>query len=158
MNAGTANDLTLTAGGPLLLGANDVTGATVSLNASGLISQTTGVITAATLNIAANGAVTLASANRIANLGTFDNQQAGAVAITDATTLTLTSAIDAGTGNDLTLTTTGAGHGIALNGNAITGNTVTLASAGLVSDTTAGIVTASDPRRHREWRRHAGRH
>ncbi len=146
VNAGATNDLTLTmigAGHGLVLGSNAVTGALVTLTSTDIISQSAaGVITASTLDLEANGAVTLNGINNnIGNFGRFVDLGAD-ISVTLGATLNLTGEFSAGTHN-LTLTTTGAGHDIVLGGNPVTGATVTLTSAGGISQTSAGVITAT---------------
>jgi hypothetical protein len=91
------------------------------------IAQTAGIISGTTLFGSSNGATTLNDANLLTNLGPFANVGAGGFALTNAQTLTVTGALDAGTGA-LGLTTT-AGN-LALGAGLTAGTTVTLTSAG----------------------------
>ena len=67
------------------------------------------MITATTLTGSSVGGAALNSTNLLTNLGAFTNTGAGGFALTNAQTLTVTGAVDAGTAT-LGLTTTGAGH------------------------------------------------
>jgi fibronectin-binding autotransporter adhesin len=122
-----------------------LTGGTVSLNETGSIVQNSaGIITASTLTGSAGGSVpaeseALTANNAIVDLGAFIAE--GGFSLDDATALTITGAINAGTGN-LTLTTTGTGHGLSIDGT-LTGATVDLASSSTIIQSKAGIITAT---------------
>ena len=151
INTGTGN-LTITDAGPegtsdnsaLIIDA-PINGGIVTLSATGNITQNSaGIITASTLTgntfgpIAGESA-TFSANNAIANLGAF-TATAG-FTLNDATPLSVTGAINAGT-NNLTLTTTGANNGLSINA-PITGGTVDLVSAGALTQNSAGIITAT---------------
>ncbi len=140
VDAGTSNSLTLTTtnGGPLTLSANlTAVGGSVGLSSAGALSQTAGVITTAVLNGSSAGGANLSKANQFDALAGFTNTGVGNVAITDAkaTGLTTSGAIDAGSGNTLTLTTTNGGS-LTLQGNVT-------ASSGAVDLVSAGALTQS---------------
>jgi filamentous hemagglutinin family protein len=120
---------------------------TVTLTSAGLIDESTGAIAANTLTGSSVGGATLTGSNSIAQLGAFDNTSSGNIALTDAATLSVVGAVgdQAGDVGDVTLTTTGAGHGMTLAANITSGTatgtgTVTLDSAGTISQT-AGKIT-----------------
>jgi hypothetical protein len=122
-----------------------LTGGTVTLTAAGSITQNiAGIITASTLTGSSGGDVpvestTLTADNAITNLGAFVAE--GGFTLHDTKALTVTGAVNAGSGN-LTLTTAGSGSNLAIDG-ALTGATVDLASAGALGQNSAGILTAS---------------
>ena len=88
-----------------------------------------------------HGTVALTAANVITDLGAFTTNGNNAFALTDARDLTVTGAVNAGTG-DLALTTTGSGSDIVLD-NTLHGGTVTLASAATISGNSSGKITAT---------------
>ena len=116
-NAGTGNlALTTTGAGSNIEIQNLVTtGGAVALNSGGTIAESgSGAVDAAALSGSSVGGTTLNGANQIATLDAFTNTGAGGFALTDAGSLAVNGAVDAGTG-DLALTTTGAGSDIAFN-------------------------------------------
>ena len=146
VDAGSGNTLTLTTtnGGPLSL-TTDLTasGGTVDLVSAGALTQTAGVVTAGTLTGSSTGGASLTDANLFDTLAGFTNTGPGAVSINDAqiSGLTVTSVLNAGTGNTLTLTTSGGPLTLAANLSAA-GGTVDLVSAGALTQT-AGVITAA---------------
>ena len=120
----------------------------LSLVSSGKIDESAGAMTAGALTGSSVGGATFTGTNHIASLYGFTNSGSGGFDFTDAGSLVVapygTGTIDAGSGN-LTLTTTGAGHGIGLQDNLVAGSatgtqTITLDSAGSISQT-AGTIT-----------------
>ena len=106
----TANNapLNLIASAPLLTldaGLNVGTGA-LSLSSSGAISQTGGAITAATLSGQTVTGVNLAGANFVTNLGSFANTGTGGFVFNNAQALTVSGAINGGSGGLTAITTT----------------------------------------------------
>jgi hypothetical protein len=85
--------------------------------------------------------VTLNAANVFTNLGAFTTGGNYAFSLTDAHDLTVTGAVNAGTGA-LTLTTTGSGNDIIVN-NTLHGGTVKLASAATIASNSSGKITAT---------------
>jgi hypothetical protein len=144
----TVNAVKLLNTGALSIGTITVgTGAgTVTLGIPGLavgpVSET-GSITAATLNGTTQNGATLNRANLLSQIGAFTNTGTGDVAITNAASLTVAAGIDAGAGNTLTLTTTGAQHALILgSGTLSAGGTVNLVSANRIDQSAGGIITA----------------
>ncbi len=120
-------DIDATASGTFDINAAIDESGTVRLDAAGAISEGgSGAITASTLTGSSHGAVTLSAANTIADMGAFTTAN-NAFHLTDAHGLTLTGAVNAGTGN-LALTTTGSRHNLVVD-QALTGHVVTLTSA-----------------------------
>jgi len=117
--------------------------AALILVAGGLVNQSSGAaISVASLSGSTIGAVTLTAINQIGTLGTFATG-GGDFALTDNETLTVTGAVNAGTG-DISLTTTGAGDGIVLAAGLTSADTVDLVSAGTIAHSSAGIITATN--------------
>ncbi len=115
----------------------------LTLATTGSDTQTSGVITAGWLRGSSDGGASFDDANEIGALGAFANTGSGGFALTDGETLKVNGAIGAGTG-DLSLTTTGAGSSIAINRAITAGGTVTLTSAGSISQSAAlGSITAA---------------
>jgi len=143
VNTGTAGlTLTTTGSGNGIVVNNTLTGGTVKLaSAATILSNSSGKITATTLTGFSHGAATLNAANVITNLGAFTTGGNYAFAFTDALDLTVTGAVNTGSGA-LTLTTTGNGHDIVVN-NTLTGGTVTLASAGVIGSNSSGRIIAT---------------
>jgi hypothetical protein len=147
VDAGTKGALTLTAtgGGLLTLAANlTAGGGAVDLVSSGAISQASGVITATVLTGSSSGGASLTDANLFDTLAGFTNTGIGNVSITDAQAsgLTVFSAVDAGAGNTLTLTTTGGSLTLAAN-LAAAGGAVDLISAGAITQPQGAISTGA---------------
>ena len=146
VNTGTGSLTLISLGFSNVLTINaPLTGGTVTLTAAGSITQNiAGIITASTLTGSSGGDVpvestTLTADNAITNLGAFVAE--GGFTLHDTKALTVTGAVNAGSGN-LTLTTAGSGSNLAIDG-ALTGATVDLASAGALGQNSAGILTAS---------------
>jgi mucin-19 len=145
VNAGTGTLALTTSGTGNSLAVDQAisTTGTVDLVSAGTISESaTGTITAATLTGSASGGATMSRANHVANLGAFTNTGAGGFALTDGTTLTMTGAVNSGTGS-LTLTTTGTGSNIAVNNALASGSSAVLTSAGTIGEGSAGLITAA---------------
>jgi filamentous hemagglutinin family protein len=131
---------TVGSGSNLVLDAG-ITGADVSLVSGGTIGQSAaGLIAAAGLTGRAAGAVTLDSANQVANLDAFSTGNAG-FSFVDSAALKVQGILDAGTGN-VTLQTTGRRHNIALTG-MIDGGTLDVIATGRISESGPGRITAT---------------
>ncbi len=117
----------------------------VTLIDTGTLDETTGAIDAAILKGSSAGGATLNGANLIGELETFTNSGAGGFALTDGESLTVNgtnTVVNGGTG-DLSLTTTGTGDNIVIDKAIKAGGTVTLNSAGTITENiSTGIVTA----------------
>ena len=141
VNAGTAGVTLATTGGTNAMTlAASLTGGTVTLNSAGTITQTAGIINATTLMGSSHGATTLTAANTIANLGAFTTGGNNAFNLTDAHSLNVNGAVNAGTAG-VTLATTGGTNAMTLAAS-LTGGTVTLNSAGTITQT-AGVINAT---------------
>jgi hypothetical protein len=144
INIGAGN-LTLTTGsGENLTLDAALTGSTVDLISGGQISQNSAGLITASAHLAGSsvGGATLTAANLIGGFDAFTNTGGGNVSLTDAQSLYIgTGGVNAGSGT-LTLTTTGAGHNLSVT-NALTGGVVDLVSAGTISESGAGLITAS---------------
>ncbi len=138
VDAGTGKLALRTTSGDLVLAAGLTAGTTVTLSSAGTISQVAGVITADTLTGSSVDGATLNEANLLTHLGAFSNTGTGDLALTNAQTLNVIGAVDAGTGA-LALTTTSGD--LALAAGLTAGTTVTLTSAGTINQT-AGVITA----------------
>jgi filamentous hemagglutinin family protein len=117
---------------------------TATLTDTGSISESgAGAIIANTFEGASAGGATLNGANQIITIKGFANTGAGGFTLEDAVngTLTVTSAINAGSGN-LSLTTTAFGTNIAIDAPITAGGIVTLLPVNLLSQNSAGIITA----------------
>ena len=147
VDSGAGNTLTLTtAGGPLTLAANlTAVGGTVDLVSAGSLIQTAGVVTTGTLTGSATGGASLTGANLFDTLAGLTNTGAGAVSIVDAKAsgLTVNTAVDAGTGNTLTLTTTNGGPLTLVANLTAAGGAVDLVAAGALTQTAGMITTAT---------------
>jgi filamentous hemagglutinin family protein len=134
--------LTTTTGGLTLDADVTATGSTATLNSAGTITQPGGVITAFTLTGSSVGGATLTKINAVGTLGPFDDTGIGnttGFSFTDGQALNTTGVVSS-TG-PLTLTTTVGG--LTLGGDVTaSGQTVTLASAGAITQT-AGSITAA---------------
>jgi filamentous hemagglutinin family protein len=134
--------LTTTTGGLTLGGNVTAAGKVVTLTSTGAISQTAGVITAATLTGSSIDGATLAQGNAVSTLGPFSDTGTGnttGLSFTDGQALQ-TSGVVSSTGPLALTTTTG---GLTLGGDVTAnGRTVTLTSAGAISQT-AGVITAA---------------
>jgi hypothetical protein len=144
VDAGAGATLTLTTSdGPLTLAANlAAAGGTVDLVSAGALDQTAGIITTATLTGSSIGGASLTDANLFASLAGFTNTGVGNVSITDARAsgLTVTSAVEAGAGATVILTTTNGGSLTLAANLTAAGGTVDLISAGSLTQT-SGIIT-----------------
>ena len=142
VNAGTAGlTLTTTGAGSDIMVNSTLTGGTVTLaSAATISSNSSGKVTATTLTGSSHGAVTLTAANTITNLGAFTTGGNNAFALTDAHSLNVSGAVNAGTAG-LTLATTGGTNAMTLAAS-LTGGTVTLNSAGTINQT-AGVINAT---------------
>lgn len=142
IDAGTGN-LTLEAPGPYgswLIEA-PLTGGSVELEANGSIGASpSGIITAKTLSGVAGYGVNLTADNAIGNLGAFSSYNTP-FQLTTTTPLTVTGAVDVGTGA-LILTTTGAGSNLTIDA-PLTAATVTLNSGGTIASNSSGVITAT---------------
>ena len=142
----TDNSLTLNAAGSIAIN-NTITGSNAGssliLTSAGAITQAAGgAITVGTLSGSSVGGASLTAANLFDTLDGFTNTGVGAVSITDAqaTGLTVNAAVDAGSGNTLTLMTTSGGSLTLSASVSAAAGTVDLISAGALSQT-AGIIT-----------------
>ncbi|MGE3282893.1 MAG: beta strand repeat-containing protein [Alphaproteobacteria bacterium] len=111
----------------------------VTLTSQGAITEAAdAAITASSLSVTSVGGATLTGANKVATLSA-SNGNSGLFSFTNEDPLAVSFASSAG---DLTLTTTGGtGSTLTLDGD-VTGNLVTLTSAGPISQT-AGVITAA---------------
>ena len=146
VDAGSGNTLALTTtnAGPLTLSANvSAAGGAVDLVSAGFLNQAAGVITTASLSGSSVGGASLADANLFDSLAGITNTGVGNASITDAKAsgLTVTSLVDAGAGNTLTLTTANGGPLTLSASVSAAGGAVDLVSAGAI-DQTAGLITA----------------
>lgn len=140
--------LTTTGAGSNLVisGTIKANGHTLTTTSSGTIDESAGTLTAATIMGSSVGGGTFTGTNLIGTVNGFTNTGASGFSFKDGTALDVTGNIDAGTGA-LTLVTTGAStNGITLGANLIAGaatgtQTVTLTSAGAITETT-GTITA----------------
>ncbi|MGN2248432.1 hypothetical protein ACFWZ3_17290, partial [Frateuria sp. GZRR35] len=133
-NGGLGN-LALTTTGPSsdLILASNLTGNTVTLGAGRNINQTGGAISATSLTGHSVGTTSLNGPNQIGGLGSFT---AASFALTNAQALAVTGTVNGGASTALT-TTTG---DLAIDG-AVKGTTVTLTSAGAITEGTSGVIT-----------------
>jgi hypothetical protein len=110
-----------------------VVGSAVSLESEGTISSnSSGKIKATMLTGSSHGAVAPNGTNVIDNLGTFSSGGNNALSLTDAHSLRTLGTVDAGTAA-LSLTTSGAGHNLNIEGT-LAGGAVTLTSAGFIRE------------------------
>jgi filamentous hemagglutinin family protein len=142
----TVGAMTLVSGSDITIAsAVTGTGQTVTLTSGGTLSESTaGTIAAGTLTGSSVTGTSLNNFNQISNLGAFANTTSGGLSVTDNQTLTTTGTVSNTVGALSLTTTTG---DLKLN-SAITGTgqTVTLTSAGAISQTgviTAGTLTGS---------------
>ena len=106
VNAGTAGlTLTTTGIGDDIFENSTLTGGTVTLASGATISETGGVINATTLTGSSHGTVALNGANVLTNLGGFTTNGNNAFSLTDAHSLNVNGAVNAGTAG-ITLATT----------------------------------------------------
>ena len=114
----TGNTVTLTttgAGSNVMLQAAVTAASAVTLDATGTIDQTAGVITAATLTGVSVGGASLTGQNLVGSLGPFTDTGAGStgIAFTDAQALGTAGTVSSASG-PIALTTTGAGSNLTL--------------------------------------------
>lgn len=120
---------------------NDLTTGTLTLDSSGTILQSAGMISAAVLMGQSSGDVALnGPGNTIASLGAF-NTGNGDLSLSTDSQLLVTGAVNAGTGT-LSLTTQGAGHRLGINAD-VTAATVNLVSSGNVTESPNGAITTN---------------
>ena len=139
-----AGALTLTTAGTgsKLLLYSALTGGAVTLKSGDAIAEGAGgQIHASALSGSSVGSVTLKNANVIPTLNAFTTGGNNAFTLTDATTLLVHGAVNAGTGA-LTLATTGSGSKLLIY-SGMTGGTVTLNVANAIAEGTGGSIHAS---------------
>ena len=121
----------------------DLGAGVLALNTLGSDTQTDGAITAATFKGESSGGSAFDDGgNDIRALDQFTNTGSGGFALTDGETLHVVGAVNAGTG-DIALATTNGGN-IVLRSGLTAGGTVTLTSAGEISENTlSGAITAA---------------
>ncbi|MGN2244171.1 filamentous hemagglutinin N-terminal domain-containing protein [Frateuria sp. GZRR33] len=150
----TSGATALTIGGDLAINGT-LHAATVSLDVDGAVSEgASGNLVTGTLSGQAGGNVTLTRGNHVGTLGNF---AAASFALTNAQALTVNGSLGVGTGSIALTTTAGAlnmnsalsGGSIALDsaanlvlGKAINATTLSLKSAGSISQTATGLITA----------------
>ena len=112
-----------------------------NLQASGTITEQSGAaITAGALGGDPIGGATLTQANQVGTFESFSNS-GGTLSFTDARALTVENII--AVAGPVTLTTTGSGSNLSLAGSVqASGQTVTLVSAGTITET-GGVITAA---------------
>jgi filamentous hemagglutinin family protein len=140
MVQGSAVDLTANGNLSIDAAVNSGAGATtLTQNGAGSISEGVGgSITAGTLTGTAQGGATLDGANVIANLGDFT---AVGFSLTNAADLTVAAGSTVDGGASTSLTTTGAGSDITIDGN-VKGTATSLVSSGAINEGASGVVTA----------------
>jgi hypothetical protein len=137
-NFALTDDQNLTLTGVLNAGAN-----TVELTLAGTLGETgSGVIDAKTLVGSSTGGMALTGTNKLTELGTFTNTGTGGIALTSVSTLAVTGPVNVGS-DDLSLTTTGKGAKIGVNNAIVDGGTVTLTSAGAITESSTGSISAA---------------
>ncbi|MGN2253712.1 beta strand repeat-containing protein [Frateuria sp. GZRe12] len=150
----TGGATSLTIGGDLAINGT-LDAASTSLDVDGAISEgASGNIVTGTLSGQAGGSVSLTRSNHVGTLGNFT---AANFALTNGQALAVNGSLNVGTGSIALTTTTGAlnmnsalsGGSIALDsaanlvlGKAINANTLSLKSAGSISQTATGLITA----------------
>lgn len=118
-----------------------ISGGEVKLvSASSIVEKGAGTIAAATLSGSSASKVSLNGSNVITALGAFTS--GNTFSLVDTHALAITGAVSGGS-NQITLTTTGSGHGIAVNGK-IKAASLQLVSASGISETKAGSIQAAD--------------
>ena len=122
------------------MGAGLRAGTTVMLTSAAITEPAGGSITAATLTGNSRLGASLNQANLLTNLGPFTNAGAGGFALSDGQTLNVTGAVNAGTGG-LALTTTSGN--LVVGAGLKAGTTVTLTSAGTITEPAGGVITAA---------------
>ena len=105
-----------------------------------MIESVAGALSAASLTGGASGTVTLNGANLIANLGAFANAGSGEIALKSGEALTVTGAVNSGTGSLKLVTTAG---GMTLKNQLTSGGQVTLTSAGTIGESASETIDAS---------------
>ena len=156
--------VSLTDGSALSIGGLTDTGGNISVNDTGALGVT-GLVNAGVhvLKLVATGSVTesgsgavdagyltgggaggvgLAGANLVGRIAGFTNTGAGGFSLADGETLAVTGAVNSGTG-DLTLTTTGASHGLYVSAPLTAGATLTLTSGGQITENGSGAILAT---------------
>ncbi len=135
----TGGDITLTGAGGIVLGSNVTAGGALSLTSGSTISQNLGtVITADSLTGSSAGSTVLEGNNKIGSLGDF-TADGFSLASGEALTVMAGSTVDGGAST--TLTTTGAGHDLAIDGT-VRGTTTELTSSGAIAQGSGGIIDA----------------
>lgn len=116
-------------------------GATTTLAVTGTIDEgAAGAVVAGTLTGNSGGATNLTGNNGVASLGNFS---ADGFALTSNQTLTVNAGATVDGGATTTLTTTGSGHDIGINGT-VKGDLITLVSAGAIGEGSGGLVQGGD--------------
>ena len=136
----TGGNITLTGAGGIVLGSNVTAGGALSLTSGSTISQNVGtVITAASLTGSSVGTTILEGNNAIGSLGDFT---AAGFSLTSGQALTVAAGATVDGGAGTTLTTTGAGSDLTINGT-VQGTTTELTSSGAIAEGNAGIIKAT---------------
>ena len=112
----------------------------VTLVDTGTIGESTGTIDAGSLTGSSNGGTTLNGTNEIAALNAFTNTGSGGFALTDGEALTVSGAVNSGTG-DLALKTTSGN--IAIRNQLTAGGNAILNSDGTLIENGSGAISAS---------------
>ncbi|HET7561243.1 MAG TPA: filamentous hemagglutinin N-terminal domain-containing protein [Rhodanobacteraceae bacterium] len=141
VDGGSSTTLTTTGANSDLVIDGSLKGSTTTLNVGGAISEgTTGALTAGTLTGSSGGATDLTGNNAVASLGNFT---ASGFALTSNQALAVNSGATVDGGTSTSLTTTGAGHDIGINGT-VKGDLITLVSAGAIGEGSGGLVQGGD--------------
>jgi filamentous hemagglutinin family protein len=141
VNGGSSASLTTTGPGSDLAIDGTLQGTTTTLDVAGSISEgAAGAVVAGTLTGDSGGATTLTGNNTVASLGNFT---ANGFALTTGSGLTVNAGATVDGGANTTLTTTGAGHDIGINGT-VKGDLITLVSAGAIGEGSGGLVQGGD--------------
>jgi filamentous hemagglutinin family protein len=146
IDTGSANLSLSTTGehSELLLDSALITGGTFFLGSEDEIKEDAGAtIKAASLSVDGDGNIILNGTNEVSHLG-YVTLGDGSFSLTDAESLTVTSGADVSTDRNISLTTTGAGHNIAVDGLLWTSGSksvVTLDSAGKITSNNGGFDT-----------------
>ncbi len=137
VDGGSSTTLTTTGATSNLVIDGSLKGSTTTLNVGGAISEgAAGALTAGTLTGTSGGAADLSGNNAVANLGDFT---AAGFSLTSNQSLTVASGATVDGGFGTTLTTTGAGHDLGINGTVV-GDLITLNSAGAIGEGSGGLV------------------
>jgi hypothetical protein len=138
-NLALTDDRGLTITGPVNAGAHSVT-----LTVFGTLSESgAGLVDAKSPGGTSSGGTALNGANLVADLIAFTNSGPGGFALTDDQTVTIEGVVNAGTGA-LALSTVGAGANIVIDSAIMAGGTVTLTSAGAISEANnTGVITGA---------------